>query len=131
MKFLVQKIEECFTLRFVILNFSGIYSFKCKDNFSLYKKFGYPQCIDRELEALDSSEISDCINLISSCIYTKYFLVENYKENVQLLEELQSVKLYFMENGLEATSKKFDSIEKIHLLEFIEEDKKLVVVGSI
>ncbi|PKB96727.1 hypothetical protein RhiirA5_367677, partial [Rhizophagus irregularis] len=27
MKFLVQKIEECFTLRFVILNFSGIYSF--------------------------------------------------------------------------------------------------------
>ncbi|PKB93110.1 hypothetical protein RhiirA5_508075 [Rhizophagus irregularis] len=36
-----------------------------------------------------------------------------------------------MENGLEATSKKFDGIEKIHLLEFIEEDKKLVVVGSI
>ncbi|PKB92314.1 hypothetical protein RhiirA5_445151, partial [Rhizophagus irregularis] len=35
-----------------------------------------------------------------------------------------------MENGLEATSKKFDGIEKIHLLEFIEEDKKLVVVGS-
>jgi hypothetical protein len=79
--------KECFTLRrFVVLNFSGIYSFKCKDNFSLYKKFGYPQCINRELEALDSSEMSDCINLISSCIYTKYFLVENYKENVQLLE---------------------------------------------
>ncbi|CAB4463688.1 unnamed protein product [Rhizophagus irregularis] len=168
--------KEGFTLRrFIILNFSGIYSFKCKDNFSLYKKFGYPQCIDRELKALDSSEISDCINLISSCIYTKYFLVENYKDNVQLLEVynlgkmkldnitirvensqdkltrkynrnnfsisknkqllcftrgLQSVKLYFMENGLEATSKKFDGIEKIHLLEFIEEDKKLVVVGS-
>ncbi|CAB5370454.1 unnamed protein product [Rhizophagus irregularis] len=169
--------KEGFTLRrFIILNFSGIYSFKCKDNFSLYKKFGYPQCIDRELKALDSSEISDCINLISSCIYTKYFLVENYKDNVQLLEvynlgkmkldnitirveivriNLQesiieiisrsvrtsnysalhegfnlSSELYFMENGLEATSKKFDGIEKIHLLEFIKEDKKLVVVGS-
>jgi hypothetical protein len=35
-----------------------------------------------------------------------------------------------MENGLEAISKKFDKIEKIHLLEFIEEDNKLLVIGT-
>ncbi|UZO03591.1 uncharacterized protein OCT59_023995 [Rhizophagus irregularis] len=59
------------------------------------------------------------------------FSISKNKQLFCFTRELQSVKLYFMENGLEATSKKFDSIEKIHLLEFIEEDKKLVVVGSI
>jgi hypothetical protein len=35
-----------------------------------------------------------------------------------------------MENGLGAISKKFDKIEKIYLLEFIEEDNKLLVIGT-
>ncbi|CAB5370451.1 unnamed protein product [Rhizophagus irregularis] len=171
--------KEYFTLRtirrFVILNFDGIHSFDCKDNFVLSKQFYYPQCIKHELEALDSPTISDCINLLQSYIYDKYFLVENYKDSVQLLEVynlekmkletitiriensqeklirkynrnhfsisenkqllcftrgLQSVKLYFMENGLEAISKKFKSIEKIYLLEFIQDSKKLLVIGS-
>ncbi|RGB26855.1 hypothetical protein C1646_769875 [Rhizophagus diaphanus] len=170
--------KDYFTLRtirrFVILNFDGIHSFDCKDNFVLSKRFYYPQCIKHELKALDSPTISDCINLLQSYIYDKYFLVENYKDSVQLLEVynlekmkletitiriensqeklirkynrnhfsisknkqllcftrgLQSVKLYFMENGLEAISKKFKCIEKIYLLEFIQ-DKKLLVIGS-
>ncbi|RGB26309.1 hypothetical protein C1646_770587 [Rhizophagus diaphanus] len=160
--------------RFIILNFGGIYSFDCQDNFKLYEKFDHPQCIKHELNALDSPTISDCINLLLSHIYDKYFLVENYKDNVQLLEVynlekmkletitiriknsqdklirkynrnnfsisknkqllcftrgFQYVKLYFMENGLEAISKKFKNIEKIYLSEFIE-DKKLLVIGS-
>ncbi|UZO23158.1 uncharacterized protein OCT59_015502 [Rhizophagus irregularis] len=171
--------KEYFTLRtirrFVILNFDGIHSFDCKDNFVLSKQFYYPQCIKHELKALDSPTISDYINLLQSYIYDKYFLVENYKDSVQLLEVynlekmkletitiriensqeklirkynrnhfsisenkqllcftrgLQSVKLYFMENGLEAISKKFKSIEKIYLLEFIQDSKKLLVIGS-
>ncbi|GBB91276.1 hypothetical protein RclHR1_18460001 [Rhizophagus clarus] len=158
--------------RFLILNFDGIHSFHCKDNFKLYKTFDYPQCIRREL---DTEVVPDCMNTLLSCIYDKYFLVEHYKDNLQLLEVynlakmkietitkrvensqdklirkynrnnfsiskngqllcftrgIQSVKLYFMENGLEAISKKFDGIEKIYLLEFIEEDKKLLVIGT-
>jgi hypothetical protein len=35
-----------------------------------------------------------------------------------------------MENGLEALSKKFDDIEKIYSVEFIENDRKLLVIGS-
>ncbi|RGB26308.1 hypothetical protein C1646_770586 [Rhizophagus diaphanus] len=165
--------KEYFALRrFVILNFDGIHSFDCKDNFRLDDKYYYPQCIKRELKALDSPTISDCINLLQSYIYDKYFLVENYKNNVllevydlekmkleatirvedsqdklireynrnnfsisknkQLLcftQGLQTVKLYLMENGLEVISKKFKNIKKIYLLEFIE-DEKLLVIGN-
>jgi hypothetical protein len=35
-----------------------------------------------------------------------------------------------MENGLQVVSKKFDEIEKIHLLEFIDGDKNLLIIGE-
>src|ERR1051325_7175113 len=35
-----------------------------------------------------------------------------------------------MENGLEVTSKKFDEMEKIYSLEFIESDEKLLIMGK-
>ncbi|PKC63594.1 hypothetical protein RhiirA1_396710 [Rhizophagus irregularis] len=162
-------------LRFIVLNFDGMRSFDYKDNFKLYKKFNYPEHIKRKLEALDSSEISDCMNLLFSCIYDKYFLIEHYKDNVHLLEVydlakmrletitkrvensqdklirnynrknfsisknkqllcftrgFHSINLYFMENGLEAINKKFDGIEEIYLVEFFENDRKLIVIGS-
>ncbi|CAB5370448.1 unnamed protein product [Rhizophagus irregularis] len=158
--------------RFIILNFDGIHSFNCKDDFNFYKKLNYPK---RVRDELDLSKTFDCMNPLRSCIYDKYFLVEHYKDSVQLLEVydlakmkletitkrienshykfarkynrnnfsisenklhlcftrgLQSVKMYFMENGLEAISKKFDEIEKIHLIEFIERDRKLLVIGN-
>ncbi|POG75683.1 hypothetical protein GLOIN_2v1475233 [Rhizophagus irregularis DAOM 181602=DAOM 197198] len=161
-------------LRFIVLNFDGMRSFDYKDNFKLYKKFNYPEHIKRKLEALDSSEISDCMNLLFSCIYDKYFLIEHYKDNVHLLEVydlakmrletitkrvensqdklirnynrknfsisknkqllcftrgFHSINLYFMENGLEAINKKFDGIEEIYLVEFFENDRKLIVIG--
>ncbi|CAB4387556.1 unnamed protein product [Rhizophagus irregularis] len=168
--------NKCFVLKkFVVLNFHGIHNFNCTDGFQLSRKFNYPNCIRRELDSLDSSEISDCMDILLSCVYDKYFLVEQYKNNVQLLEVyglakmkletitkrvensqdkltrkynrnifsvsknklylcftrgIQSVKLYFLENGLESISKKFDDIEKIYSLEFIENDRKLLVIGS-
>ncbi|RGB26859.1 hypothetical protein C1646_674458 [Rhizophagus diaphanus] len=39
-------------------------------------------------------------------------------------------KLYFIENGLEAISKKFKSIEKIYLLEFIEDKKQVINLSN-
>src|SRR3954452_10349564 len=35
-----------------------------------------------------------------------------------------------MENGLEVASKKFDQIEKIYSLEFINSDEKLLIIGK-
>ncbi|PKC65789.1 hypothetical protein RhiirA1_536078, partial [Rhizophagus irregularis] len=40
----------------------------------------------RELGSLGSSEISGYMDILLSCVYDKYFLVEQYKNNVQLLE---------------------------------------------
>lgn len=77
--------NECFGLRrFLILNSDGINSFHYENNFSLYKIFDYPKSIEIELGALDSSD--DRMNLLLSCIYDKYFLVEHYGNNVQSLE---------------------------------------------
>jgi hypothetical protein len=84
------KIEnECYTLRrFIILNFDGIHSFNCKDNFNLYKKLNYPKCVRNEL---DLSKTSVCTDFLRSCIYDRYFLVEHYKDNVQLLEGINQI----------------------------------------
>src|SRR5947207_153026 len=35
-----------------------------------------------------------------------------------------------MENGLETVSKKIDTIQKIHLLEFVDNDEKLLIMGE-
>ncbi|CAG8782597.1 22221_t:CDS:2, partial [Rhizophagus irregularis] len=37
------------------------------------------------------------------------------------------IKLYYMENGLQIASKKFDEIEKIFLLEFIDNDENYLL----
>ncbi|RIA86143.1 hypothetical protein C1645_829709 [Glomus cerebriforme] len=167
--------------RFIVLNFCGIHNFD-SFNFKMKKKFYYPKIVERELDYLETN----CMDLLLSCIYNNYFLVEYYKNNVQLLEVynlakmkiettirrvetkdkhirqynnntfsiskqklqfvftrgLRSIKMYFMENGLEVASKKFDKIykidktdemckiEKIHLLEFIESDERLLIIGS-
>ncbi|PKY41679.1 hypothetical protein RhiirA4_441462 [Rhizophagus irregularis] len=40
------------------------------------------------------------------------------------------IKLYYIENGLQIASKKFDEIEQIYSLEFIENDEKLLIIGK-
>ena len=35
-----------------------------------------------------------------------------------------------MENGLEIVPKKFDQLEKIYSLEFIDKDEKLLIIGE-
>jgi hypothetical protein len=40
------------------------------------------------------------------------------------------IRLYFIENGLETVRKKFDEIDEIYLLEFIDYDEKLLVIGT-
>ncbi|CAB4389931.1 unnamed protein product [Rhizophagus irregularis] len=161
--------------RFIIFNFRGIYNFEFNshfDYFNLNEKFKYPQSIRRELDNWYTDSGTDCMKRLLTCIYDKYFLVTQYKNDVQSLEvynlakmELETtakrvedkekyvkqynydtfsvsklqlcftrginiIKLYYMENGLQIASKKFDEIEKIFLLEFIDNDEKLLIIGE-
>ncbi|GBC51967.2 hypothetical protein GLOIN_2v1766387 [Rhizophagus irregularis DAOM 181602=DAOM 197198] len=40
------------------------------------------------------------------------------------------INLYCIENGLQVASKKFNELERIHLLEFIDSDETLLVIGE-
>ncbi|RGB26315.1 hypothetical protein C1646_770594 [Rhizophagus diaphanus] len=40
------------------------------------------------------------------------------------------INLFYMENGLKITTKKFDELKQIYLLEFIDSDKKLFIIGE-
>ncbi|GBC09935.1 hypothetical protein RclHR1_09210004 [Rhizophagus clarus] len=161
--------------RFVVLNFSGIYNFEYNfvhRSFDLSTKFDYPKSINNELKHWHKGNLEDCMDKLLTCLYDKYFLVEQYKNDVQMLEVydlsemslkitpkrvekkdkhvrkfnnstfsvsklqicftrgLRTVRLYLMENGLEVVSKKFDEIEKIYSIEFIDSDEKLLIIGE-
>ncbi|GBB84949.1 hypothetical protein RclHR1_11530001 [Rhizophagus clarus] len=168
--------NDNFTLkRFVVLNFNGIYNFEYDFDYrslDLNTRFDYPKSIKNELKHWHKENLEDCMDKLLTCLYDKYFLVEQYKNNVQTLEVydlaemslkttpkrvekkdkhvrkfnyntfsvsklqicftrgLYSVKLYLMENGLEVVSKKFDEVEKIYSLEFIDSDEKLLIIGE-
>jgi hypothetical protein len=80
--------------RFIILNFNGIYDIYFNDNFDFFhlnEKFEYPQSVRSELDDwynLSNTEDvrHDCIKRLLSSIYDKYFLVVQYKDDVQCLE---------------------------------------------
>ncbi|PKC57500.1 hypothetical protein RhiirA1_541575 [Rhizophagus irregularis] len=158
--------------RFIILNYRGIYNFEFDDHFDFFtlnEKFEYPASIRRELDSWYVDD--DCMKRLLSCIYDKYFLVTQYKNNAQSLEvydlekmELETtakklenkdkfvkrynydtfavsrlqlcftrgvnnIRLYYIENGLQVAKKKLE-VDRIHLLEFIENDEKLLVIGE-
>jgi hypothetical protein len=81
--------------RFVLLNFEGIFSFKPSNNFEFknkFKKFEYPRNVRRELDnwytrdPRDHHDPDNCMERLISHIYDKYFLVTQYRNDVQSLE---------------------------------------------
>jgi hypothetical protein len=80
-------VDQLNTLkRFIVLNFQGIYNFGFNDNFeflNLTERFDYPKIIRREF---DNWHPNGCMKQLLSCIYRKYFLVTQYKNDVQSLE---------------------------------------------
>jgi hypothetical protein len=93
--------------RFIILNFHGIYNFEFNNHFDFFKlneKFEYPKIFRRELDNLHTRDPHDpadldfdnddddfdnsdgCMKRLLSCIYGKYFLVTQYKNDVRSLE---------------------------------------------
>jgi hypothetical protein len=87
----VDKVDEdefCDIHRFIILNFHGIYNFVTNDNFDFFnlnEKFEYPPSIRRELNNWFTVK-DNCMKRLLSCIYDRYFLVTQYKNDVQSLE---------------------------------------------
>jgi hypothetical protein len=87
--------------RFIILNFRGIYNFEFNDHFNYFnlnEKFEYPQSVRHELDDWftrtdDCDDCDACMKRLISCIYNKYFLVTQYKNDVQLLEGKKIVHL--------------------------------------
>jgi hypothetical protein len=72
--------------RFIILNFHEMYNFKFKGDFKSFKlneKFEYPKSFRSEL---NNETLMDCTDKLLTCLYDQYFLIERYKNNVQVLE---------------------------------------------
>jgi hypothetical protein len=75
--------------RFVVLNFNGIYNFEYDFEYrslDLNTRFDYPKSIENELKHWHQENLEDCMNKLLKCLYNQYFLVEQYKNNVQVLE---------------------------------------------
>ncbi len=74
--------------RFILLNFSGIYNFEYDHykSFSFNERFDYPKSVEIELGHYHKNNLTDCMNKLLTCLYNQYFLVEQYKNNVQALE---------------------------------------------
>ncbi|CAB5392141.1 unnamed protein product [Rhizophagus irregularis] len=137
-KFVRNSYDDNKLKRFIILNIHGIYNLEFSNNYGSFKlgeKFEYPQILKRKLSNWYSDRNDGCMTRLLSCIYDKYFLVTLYKRVIESLEVHlcytqgnNIIKLYCMENGLQVASKKFDEIKKIHLLEFIDSDEKLLII---
>ncbi|CAI2167596.1 17996_t:CDS:2 [Funneliformis geosporum] len=139
-----------------IYNFEYSVGSKCFNN---NERFCYPKIFEEELKDWYADEgVPDCMDRLLSCIYDKYLLVEYYKNNIQFLEESnikrsesmtkhirkygkysysidnQKLQLCFVRGqsiiGLEISYKLFEEIRKIHLIEFIDGDEKLLLVCS-
>ncbi|CAB5389570.1 unnamed protein product [Rhizophagus irregularis] len=76
-------------------------SFKLNEKF---EKFEYPPSTKRELK--------------------------NCRLQLCFTRGINIIKLYYIENGLQIALKKFDEIEQIYSLEFIENDEKLLIIGK-
>ncbi|CAB4429799.1 unnamed protein product [Rhizophagus irregularis] len=145
--------------RFIVLNTHGIYNFKFSDNYDSFKmdeKFEYPESLkcrlnywytDRD-EDIESFEVYNLekMELVTTAKRIRkedelYNFVKKHDYNIFnrftigklhfcFTQGNNTIKLYCMENGLQVVSKKFDEIEKIHLLEFFGCDKKLLIIGE-
>lgn len=85
--------------RFIVLNFRGIYNFGFSDSFdsfNLTEMFDYPTIIRREFDNWHSYD--GCMKRLLSCIYRKYFLATQYKNDAQSLEGKKKKKFNCIEH---------------------------------
>ncbi|GBC49398.2 hypothetical protein GLOIN_2v1787114 [Rhizophagus irregularis DAOM 181602=DAOM 197198] len=113
--------------RFIILNFRGIYNIKFNDDFDFLNLNENVQ----SLEVYDLAKMEHEIGarLVENIVneYNDYFFSVS---RLQLcFTQVNIVKLFHIENGLQIASKKFEELERIYLLEFIDSDEKLLIIG--
>ena len=68
------------------MNIHGIYNYDYdyNDDFINWKKFDYPKSVKDELKWCHKKV--SCMDMLLTCLYNQYFLVEKYKDNVQEIE---------------------------------------------
>ncbi|PKC06818.1 hypothetical protein RhiirA5_501093 [Rhizophagus irregularis] len=97
--------------RFIVLNFNGIYNFEYNFEYrslDLNTKFDYPKSIEDELKHWHKENSKeDCMDKLLACLYNQYFLVEHYKNNVQMLEVYDLVDM-----SLKTTPKRVEKKDK-------------------
>ncbi|EXX61209.1 hypothetical protein RirG_173230 [Rhizophagus irregularis DAOM 197198w] len=97
--------------RFIVLNFNGIYNFEYNFEYrslDLNTKFDYPKSIEDELKHWHKENTKeDCMDKLLACLYNQYFLVEHYKNNVQMLEVYDLVDM-----SLKTTPKRVEKKDK-------------------
>ncbi|CAB4463603.1 unnamed protein product [Rhizophagus irregularis] len=102
--------------RFIVLNFNGIYNFEYNFEYrslDLNTKFDYPKSIEDELKHCHKENSKeDCMDKLLACLYNQYFLVEHYKNNVQMLEVYDLVDM-----SLKTTPKRVEKKDK-HIRRF-------------
>ncbi|PKB99971.1 hypothetical protein RhiirA5_382784 [Rhizophagus irregularis] len=92
---------------FILNDVTCYYSDSISGICSFIEKFKYPQSIRRELDNWYTDSGTDCMKRLLTCIYDKYFLVTQYKNDVQSLEVYNLAKM-----ELETTAKRVEDKEK-------------------
>ncbi|CAB4474212.1 unnamed protein product [Rhizophagus irregularis] len=86
----------------------------------------------QSLEVYDLAKMEHKVNAIFvENIVNEYIIYFFSVSRLQLcFTQVNIVKFFHIENGLQIASKKFEELERIYLLEFIDSDKKLLIIGE-
>ncbi|CAI2181778.1 17756_t:CDS:10 [Funneliformis geosporum] len=108
---------------------------------SICDKYLLVEQYKNDMQALEVYNLVEMeLEITSNRVETEHVQLKEYHKNHFLIsgQKLQfcftkghySVSLYLMENGLEILEKKFnDLIDRIYSMEFIDNDKKLLIIG--
>ncbi|RGB30630.1 hypothetical protein C1646_765101 [Rhizophagus diaphanus] len=133
-----EKFEYPQNIRFVLDHWLTFVEFSDCTNRLLSCIYDKYFLVTRYKNSVQSLEVYDLANmeheigarLVENIVneYIEYFFSVS---RLQLcFTQVNTVKLFHIENGLEIASKKFEELEKIYLLEFIDSDKKLLIIGE-
>ncbi|PKY33126.1 hypothetical protein RhiirB3_451804 [Rhizophagus irregularis] len=130
-----EKFEYSQNIRFVLDNWLKFSESDCTNRLlsCIYDKYFLVTRYNNGVQSFEVYNLAKMeheidVRLVENIVYNDYFFSVS---RLQLcFTQVNIVKLFYIENGLEIASKKFEELEKIYLLEFIDSDKKLLIIGE-
>ncbi|UZO23321.1 uncharacterized protein OCT59_015664 [Rhizophagus irregularis] len=133
-----EKFEYPQNIRFILDNWYTFAEFaNCMSRLlsCIYDKYFLVTRYNNDVQSLEVYDLAKMEHLIGARLvenivneYNDYFFSVS---SLQLcFTQVNIVKLFHIENGLEIASKKFEELEKIYLLEFIDSDENLLIIGE-